>query len=265
MVRKHRAQIGISLAAAILGSMLAFGQNPEYEFYLAYRDFMSALWMKNPAITPAQVHEAYASRLKNEGVAEDEIRRRLRLLTTKGPQLEADRWDRFYGDAQHRQSFNQTPNAYLMAFVAGKPPGTALDYAMGMGRNALYLSKLGWDVYGFDQSQVAVTAARKRASELGLQLHAEAVPDSEYDFGKERFDLILFSWAMPLVDMKKIVDSLKPHGVVVMECAVDYVGRNGMLKKFDDLRIERYEIVHGVADWYDRREIDILRLIARKE
>jgi len=48
--------------------------------------------------------------------------------------------------------------------------------------------------------------------------------------------------------------SLEPGGVVVMECAIDYVGRNGMLKKFDDLRIERYEIVRGVADWYDRRE-----------
>ena len=50
-----------------------------------------------------------------------------------------------------------------------------------------------------------------------------------------------------------------------MECAVDYVGRNGMLKKFDRLRIERYEIVRGIADWYHRREVEILRLIARKE
>ena len=136
---------------------------------------------------------------------------------------------------------------------------------MGSGRNALYLAKLGWDVYGFDQSEVAVAAAQKRALELGLKLHTAAVSDSEYDFGKERFDLILFSWAMPLIDVRRVVDSLKPGGFVVMECAVDYVGRNGMLKKFDDLRIERYEIVRGVADWYDRREIDILRLVARRQ
>lgn len=50
-----------------------------------------------------------------------------------------------------------------------------------------------------------------------------------------------------------------------MECAVDYVGHNEMLKKFDDLRIERYEIVRAVADWYDRREIEVLHLIARKQ
>jgi SAM-dependent methyltransferase len=220
--------------------------------------------MKNPSITPAQVHEAYAGKLRKDGVAEIEIQRRLGLLATEGPQLEADRWDRFYGDVKHNGEYNQSPNAFLVAFVADKQRGTALDYAMGTGRNALYLAKLGWDVYGFDQSRVAIAAAQKRAAELRLTLHTAVVPDSEYDFGKERFDLILFSWAMPLIDVKKIVDSLKPGGVVVMECAVDYVGRNGMLKKFDELRIERYEIVRGVADWYGRGEIEILHLIARK-
>ena len=42
--------------------------------------------------------------------------------------------------------------------------------------------------------------AQKRARELGLALNAAAVADSGYDFGKERFDLVLFSWTMPLVD-----------------------------------------------------------------
>lgn len=259
MSRKPRL-MQVSLAATILCSLLVFGQNSEYEFYAGYRDFMSALWMKNPSITPAQVHEAYAAKLRKDGVAEIEIQRRLRLLATAGPQLEADRWDRFYGDAKHNGDYNQSPNEFLVAFVADKRPGTALDYAMGTGRNALYLAKLGWDVYGFDHSHVAVAAAQKRAAELRLKLHTTAVPDSEYDFGRERFDLILFSWAMPLIDVQKIVDSLKPGGVVVMECAVDYVGRNGMLKKFDELRIERYEIVRGVADWYGRGEIEILHL-----
>jgi SAM-dependent methyltransferase len=258
-------RIRLSVAVAILCLAPGFGQKPEYEFYAGYRDFMSAIWMKNPSVTPAQVHEEYAAKLRLDGVAETEIERRLRLLATEGAQLEADRWDRYYGDAKHQGDYNQAPNAFLMAYVAERRPGTALDYAMGTGRNALYLAKLGWEVYGFDQSRVAVAAAQKQAAVLGLRLHTAAVADSEYDFGRERFDLIVFSWAMPLIDMKKIVDSLKPGGAVVMECAVDYVGRNGMLKRFDDLRIERYEIVRGVADWYGRREIEILHLIARKQ
>jgi SAM-dependent methyltransferase len=252
-------------SAVLFCSALLLGQKPEYDFYSEYRTFMSELWTKNPSITPAEVHEAYSAKLKGDGVPNAEIARRLKLLATEGPQLEADRWDRFYLDPNHKKEYNQNPNAFLMAFVAERRPGVALDYAMGTGRNALYLAKLGWDVYGFDQSEVAVATAQERALELRLKLHTAAVSDSEYDFGKERFDLILFSWAMPLIEMKRIVDSLKPGGFVVMECALDYVGRNGMLKKFDDLRIERYEIVRGVADWYDRREIDILHLIAQKQ
>jgi len=251
------------IAATLLCATLAFGQKPEFEFYTDYRTFMSSLWMANTSITPEQILAAYTAKLKAEGVKDTEIARRRRLLTTARAKLEADRWDRYYQDKD--DEYNQNPNNFLVSFVADRRPGVALDYAMGAGRNALYLAKVGWDVYGFDHSAVAIAEARKRARELGLTVHLAAVPDSEYDFGKERFDLILFSWAMPLIDVKKIIGSLKPGGVVLMECAVDYVGRNGMLKTFDGLRIERYEIVKGVADWYGRREVEILRMVARKQ
>jgi hypothetical protein len=52
--------------------------------------------------------------------------------------------------------------------------------------------------------------------------------------------------------------------MVVMEAAVDYVGRNGMLKMFDALKIVRYEIVRTKADFYDRQEIEVLRMVAIK-
>jgi hypothetical protein len=37
-----------------------------------------------------------------------------------------------------------------------------------------------------------------------------------------------------------------------------------MLHLFDELTIERYEMVRGVSDFSDRRETEIYRLIARK-
>ena len=143
-------------------------------------------------------------------------------------------------------------------------PGTALDYAMGDGRNSLYLAKLGWTVYGFDMSEVAVGIANRRAGELGLKINAETSTDAHYDFGKERFDLILFSWSMPLVDVQKIIDALKPGGIIVMEFGPGFVGRNGMLHLFDGLMIERYEITRAVSDFSDRRVTDVFHLIARK-
>jgi hypothetical protein len=91
-------RVFVRLGATLLCSALTFGQKPEYDFYAGYGDFMSALWTKNPKITPNQVHEAYAEKLRKDGIAEAEAQRRLRLLNTESAQLEADRWDRFYED-----------------------------------------------------------------------------------------------------------------------------------------------------------------------
>jgi len=109
-----------------------------------------------------------------------------------------------------------------------------------------------------------VALANQRAAALGLTLHTAAVSDNKFEFGRDRFDLIVFSWAMPLIPVERVLDSLKHGGVVIMECAADYVGRNGMLKKFDALEITHYEVVHEKADFYDRQEVDIIRLVAAK-
>jgi methylase of polypeptide subunit release factors len=149
--------------------------------------------------------------------------------------------------------------------MRGRTPGVALDYAMGEGRNSIYLAQSGWEVWGFDPATEAVRLANQRAAALGLTLHTASVTDDQFAFGKDRFDLIVFSWAMPLIPVERVLASLKPGGMVVMEAAADYVGRNGMLKMFDALEIRRYEIVHEKADFYDRQEIDIVRLVAIKQ
>lgn len=236
-----------SLSIVLLLSLPLAGQNPAYDFYRDARD-------KKP--------EVYSIELRAAGIPETEIARRLDLLTNHRVLLEADRWNRFYGDPA--SNYSRAPNSFLTAVLNGMKPGTALDYAMGDGRNAIYLAKLGWTVHGFDMSDVAVGLAKQRAAELGLKIDATTCTDAEYNFGRERFDLILFSWSMPLVDVRKVTDALKPGGIVVMEFGPGFVGRNGMLHLFDDLVIERYEMTRAVSDFSDRRETDIYRLIARK-
>jgi len=54
-------------------------------------------------------------------------------------------------------------------------------------------------VWVLDPVDAGVALAQKRARDLGLTLHTSVVRNSAFDFGKERFDLILFSWTMPLV------------------------------------------------------------------
>jgi protein-L-isoaspartate O-methyltransferase len=249
--------------AVLFSCAFASAQQPEYDFYPEFR-----LWGSQQAkasttpITREQMVERYTEKLRGEGVAEQEIARRVALIKTEREKLEAEYWNRFFTEG--KASYNRAPNAFLMQMVEGRKPGAALDYGMGEGRNALYLAKLGWEVWGFDPADAAVALAQRRARELGLTLNTAAVRDSEYDFGIERFDLMLFSWTMPLVPTQKVVDALKRGGVVVMECGADFVGRNEMLKKFDPLRIVRYEIVRAQSDFYDRRETDVLRLVAEK-
>lgn len=251
------------VVAPLLCSTFVFAQIAEYDFYREYRNsFVPKLRAENPSVTNEEILTRYATKLKNEGVVDSEIVRRMRLIRTGRDLLESDYWNRFYTDG--KSNFNKAPNSFLVQSVEGRPPGVALDFGMGEGRNAIYLAKLGWEVNGFDPADAAVALAEKRAKELGLTLRTEAVPDSQYEFGRERFDLILFSWTMPLVPVQRVVDSLKRGGIVVMECSADFVGRNDMLKMFDALRIEFYEIVKAKSDFYERRETDVLRLVARK-
>jgi SAM-dependent methyltransferase len=253
------------LVTMLLYSLCAFGQKPEYDFYPDFRNsFTPKLRAENPSqsLTNEQIVERYEGKLKSEGVTETEITRRTRLILKERNLLEADYWNRFYLDSNAK--FNKAPNEFLKEMVEGKRSGVALDYGMGEGRNAIYLASLGWQVWGFDPADAGIALAQKRASELGLTLHTDAVRDSDYDFGKEKFDLVLFSWTMPLVPVGKVFDSLEPGGIVVMECGADFVGRNEMLHMFDGLQIVRYEIVRAKSDFYERRETDVLRLVARK-
>jgi hypothetical protein len=134
---------------------------------------------------------------------------------------------------------------------------------MGEGRNALYLAKLGWDVTGFDPADKAVALAQQRARQLGLKLRGVVVLDREFDFGKEQWDLILLSW-MPPNESARIVEALRPSGVVVFEGPRFWFERNGLLKLFERLRIIRYEDEVTRGDYFQDQQMPVVRLVAEK-
>jgi len=256
-------RVRLFLFVAFLLCQTCWGQKPEYDFYPEFRNVVAPKFnLANPGSSLKDVVARYAADLRAQGVDSAEIARRERLILENKPALEADYWDRFYLDPASK--VNREPNGFLVEMMRNRTPGVALDYAMGEGRNSIYLASLGWEVWGFDPAGAAVRLANQRAASLGLTLHTSAVADDQFSFGIDRFDLVLFSWAMPLIPVERVVASLKHGGMVIMEAAADYVGRNGMLKMFDALEIRRYEIVHEKADFYDRQEIDIVRLVAIK-
>ncbi|MBC7924543.1 MAG: methyltransferase domain-containing protein [Bryobacteraceae bacterium] len=261
----HSARVLVYILWASVA--VTFAQNPQYDFYPEFRPWARELRRVDASIKRDQILERYATKVRTEGIAETEIQRRSALLGDSRNLLEDDFWNRFF--TQGTSNYNRAPNEFLVEVVEGRKPGTALDYGMGAGRNALFLAKLGWQVSGFDPAAEAVSLAQKQAKELGLKLDTATVRDSEYEFGKARFDLVLFSWTMPEPVnaqqlAQKVAESLKPGGIVVMECGADWVGRNGMLKLFDGLQVVRYEILMAKSDFFDRGEMEVLRLVARK-
>ena len=71
----------------------------------------------------------------------------------------------------------------------------ALDVSMGQGRNTIRLAQQGWETTSFDPADEAVAESRAAALRLGLTIHSQITTDEHFDFGENRWDLIVLSYA----------------------------------------------------------------------
>lgn len=256
----QRVLVLIAAATCVSGA-LGSAQVKDYDWYTSFRNWMQSSVPGNQRGVDT-LTKLYREKLTADGVAPDEIERRLTLLRTKRQEMENDFWNRFF--TVDKPKFNTEPNALLASVVEGRKPGTALDVGMGEGRNALFLAKLGWDVTGFDPADKAVALAESRAKELQLKLRTAIALDTDFDFGRERWDLILYSWVGPRDSWQKVIEGLRPGGIVVVEGGSAWFPMNGLLRMFDQLRIVHYEDRVAPSDFFGRNEMPIVRLVAEK-
>jgi SAM-dependent methyltransferase len=163
----------------------------------------------------------------------------------------------------------------LVQIAKSRQPGTALDAGMGQGRNAIYLAQQGWTVTGFDPAERAVAAARERAHRLGVRLNAIVDSEEHFDWGRDRWDMIVRSYVRVRDSVQQVFDSLKPGGVVVIEAfhhdstktasisGVVVFDTNELLRLFDKFRVVHYEDTDAVSDFV-RRPTRVVRLAAEK-
>lgn len=148
---------------------------------------------------------------------------------------------------------------------------------MGQGRNALYLAKTGWEVTGFDISSKGLAAARAAAEREGVKIQTALQGWQDFDFGTEKWDLIVMSYAWVPIDdpafVKRLLAGLRPAGLLVFEhYLVNKSGGvpgapkpNELLRLFgNDLRILRYEDIETVSDWANQSKARVARLLASK-
>jgi SAM-dependent methyltransferase len=222
--------------------------------------------------------KAYTAKLGQEGVPETEIRRRgvviVRLFSERTEGVETF-FDWAYSQPIPAEvGFSPTPTAFLVDVEKGMKPGVALDVGMGQGRNAVFLASEGWDVTGMDISQIALDEALANADKSGVSIRTEKAAYDTFDFGVNKWDLIVivFAWA-PVSDtsfVDKLRTSLRPGGAVLFE---HFIGPmtpmiralkpNELKTFFADFDIKFYEEAQGTADWGGPKS-SIVRMLARK-
>jgi SAM-dependent methyltransferase len=187
-------------------------------------------------------------------------------------------WNDLYAK---RDGVDHRFNKFLAETVKDRKPGKALDIGMGQGRNSLFLAALGWDVTGFDISEVGVKQAQAEAQKRGLKLNAAVGDVDKFDYGKDRWDLVLGMYMHEYLtrNADKVMASLKPGGILVVEGIHRDVNKNNLQgeryghrsnelpKVFGKLRVLHYEDITAPADWERSggKAIPIVRLLALKE
>ena len=154
----------------------------------------------------------------------------------------------------HQHVRNLEPARFLAENLEILPRGRALDVAMGSGRNAIYLARMGFEVEGIDISSEAVNAALERAKSVGVSIKAR-VADLEGDYMIEKGDyrvILCFNYLQRSL-IPQIKEGLRVGGMVVYETFIvdqarfgkpknpDYLLKhNELLEIFRDFRCLRY-------------------------
>ena len=255
------AALGALAALSLAGEMPSDDQ--------IFRDFVSWYKTYKGTFAPPAVHSAYAARLKELQVDPPEIGRRVDVLKRRMAEMPVEfsalHFDRIY--AMETPPFRTSASQFLARMVDGRKTGRALDVAMGQGRNSLFLAAAGWDVTGYDISEGGMAAANAAAARAGVKINTVHATHEAFDYGIAQWDLIVETFAFTNLSdasyRKRVIDSLKPGGLLVIE---GFGGGppNVMLEGFRDLRVVAYEDRQDVSDW-GLQPMPLVRLAAQKQ
>jgi len=254
--------VAVIVLASFGGLVAQSGPDKEASWSAFIAWFKAAPMARNPLA-------AYTAKLQGDGKSEAEVKQVVALLM---PLLaERSDWIGVYFDKVFSRPItgkpeidlmSTQPSALLVASIKGLKPGTALDGGMGLGRNAVYLAQQGWTVTGFDISEQALALSRANAEQAGVRVNAVNASYDSFDFGSNRWDLIVlaFAWA-PVTDpafVERLRTSLRPGGRIVFEHTIQNspgprvtkaLMPNELRGCFSTFTIVSYEETVDLGDW----------------
>ncbi|MDZ4747986.1 MAG: class I SAM-dependent methyltransferase [Saprospiraceae bacterium] len=129
-------------------------------------------------------------------------------------------WDQRY--SQEGYAYGDTPNAYFKNTIRDLTPGKILLPAEGEGRNALYASSLGWDVYAFDISGQGKQKAESLARKHDVKIKYTIGDCGEISYPGNTFDAIGLIYAhfealLISIYHRHLMEYLKPGGILIFE------------------------------------------------
>ena len=245
----------------------------ELKAYEAFRAWITSQPQEVQKASDEEVFRRYAGELQKNGLTEAAAAQTIALLKRTGDGAEIERWNVIL--TSPKASFNRMPNAFLVEVTKGMKPGRSLDVGMGQGRNTIFLAQQGWDSVGFDPADRAVASAQEDAKKLGVKITTHVARDEDFDWGTSAWDLIVLSYVGARDLNTKVVQALRPGGMVVVEgfhrdaTKTRPIGggvvfdTNELLQLFSGLRVVRYDDTTAIGD-FGQDQTRVVRLAAVK-
>lgn len=128
-----------------------------------------------------------------------------------------EKWDQRW--QEKAQAPESQPDDWLLRVLPYLPErGAALDLACGMGRNALSLAQVGYQVTAVDFSQVAIDVLRVAAARESLPVDAICadIEAPDYWFPQGPYDLALQFYYLYRPLLPLLQNAVRPGGYVVI-------------------------------------------------
>ena len=145
--------------------------------------------------------------------------------------LKSNFWDERYISEEY--VYGVEPNQFFKQVLDKIPvPGKLLLPGEGEGRNAVYAAKLGWQVDAFDQSSAGKLKALRLAKANNVTINYSIVDLAKFNPQKKFYNcaaiiFVHFDSEVRSLFHKKIIDSLKPGGKIILELfSKDQFGKN---------------------------------------